>query len=418
MVVAGACCVSYTAIVVGRTVLDAAEPITETTGLAVLTMFTNAGTFLVVAIVAGSLAEEFRSAQSALEHHRKDLGDLLAFKDLLVESVGTGLVAVDLAGRITTFNRAAAEITGIAASEALGRPWSVVFGQACALPDPPPAGGPAPPVTRAERLLRRADGRDVPVSLTVSPLRSGDGRAVGLIVTCESLASIREMEARVRQADRLAAVGRMAANIAHEIRNPLASMTGAVEFLARDTDAATRERLAQIVLHESERLDRIIRDLLDYARPAPLNPQAMNLTDTLDDVLTLLEHRPLPDSVKIIRAYGGDLPVDADPQQLRQVFWNLCLNAVEALPDGGQLSVGARRLPAHIEVWVSDTGTGIHDADLPHVFEPFFSTKSEGSGIGLALVHRIIREHGGEVDVRSVLGVGTTFSITLPAARA
>jgi len=418
MIVAGACCMLYTAIVVGQTILDATEPVTETTGLAVLTMFINAGTFLVVAIVAGSLAEEYRVAQSALDHHRKDLGDLLAFKDLLVESVGTGLVAVDLSGRITTFNRAAADITGIPASQAMGRPWPAVFGEACALPDPPPAGPPDPPVERAERPLRRADGREIPVSLTVSPLRSGDGRAIGLIVTCESLAPIREMEARVRQADRLAAVGRMAANIAHEIRNPLASMTGAVEFLAKDTDAATRERLAQIVLHESERLDRIIRDLLDYARPAPLNPQAMNLTDTLDDVLTLLEHRPLPETVKVVRSYGGELPVDADPQQLRQVFWNLCLNAVEAMPDGGQLHVGARRLPTQIEVWVSDTGAGIHDSDLPHVFEPFFSTKSEGSGIGLALVHRIIQEHGGEIDVRSVFGVGTTVSITLPVAHA
>lgn len=417
MAVAGACSILYTAIVVGRLLGADAEPITETTALAVLTMFMNAATFLVVAITAGSLAEHYRSARHALEHNQRDLGDLLAFKDLIVESVGTGLIALDRAERITAINRAACEITGLSASAATGRAWGAVFGDLVPLPsrrgvDPADSR----PSAREERLLRRSDGREVPVSLTVSPLRSGTGEAIGVIVVCEDLSSIRQMEARVRQADRLAAVGRMAANIAHEIRNPLASMSGAVEFLAKDTDAITRERLAQIVLRESERLDRIIRDLLEYARPAPLSPQPMNLSDTLDEVLTLLEHRPLPESVKVARAYGGELPVDADPQQLRQVFWNLCLNAVEAMHDGGQLHVGARQFGRHIEVWVSDTGMGIQDADLPHVFEPFFSTKSEGSGIGLALVHRIVQDHGGDIDVRSVAGIGTTFSITLPVA--
>ncbi len=156
----------------------------------------------------------------------------------------------------------------------------------------------------------------------------------------------------------------------------------------------------------------------NYARPAPLTLQSMNLADTLDEVLLLLEHRPLPEQVKIVRAYDSVLPVAADPQQIRQVFWNLCLNAVEAMPRGGELRVSARARGCRVEVSISDTGTGIPAADLANIFEPFFSTKSEGSGIGLALVHRIVQEHGGEIDLKSDVGEGTTFTITLPATDA
>jgi signal transduction histidine kinase len=140
----------------------------------------------------------------------------------------------------------------------------------------------------------------------------------------------------------------------------------------------------------------------------------MNLTEALDDLLLLLEHGRVPEGVKIVREYGEGLPVHADPQQMRQLFWNLCLNAVEAMPGGGELRVGARLRPRRVEVWVSDTGRGIATADLPHVFEPFFSTKAQGTGIGLAVAHRIVHEHGGDIEVRSAAGLGTTVLTTLP----
>ncbi len=423
LAIAGASSLLYTAVVVGPTIfpvshfLDAPN---ETTALAVLTMFLNAGTFLVVAITAGSLAEHYRSAHHALEGQRKDLSDLQAFKDLIFQSVGTGLIALDHDGRITAYNRAAAEITGVPAARAIGGPWRTIFGDAVDIQRIMRAVRTDPRAFRRHELsLRTAGGSEVPVAITFWTLSSGSGDTVGLIAVCEDLLPIKQMESRLRQADRLATVGRMAANIAHEIRNPLASLTGAIEVLARDTElGSARDRLAQIVVRESERLDHFIKDLLEYARPAPLAVQPINLADTLDEVLLLLEHRPLPDNVKIIRAYGGSLPVDADPQQIRQVFWNLCLNAVEAMTDGGELRVGADGRVRHLEVSISDSGTGIRTADLPHIFEPFFSTKPEGSGIGLALVHRIVQEHGGDIDVRSFGGQGTTFTITLPARNA
>ena len=420
---AGASSLFYTAVVVGPTIFPVSyflDAPTDTTALAVLTMFLNAGTFLVVAITAGSLAEHYRSAHYALEGQRKDLSDLQAFKDLIFQSVGAGLIALDHDGRITAYNRAAAEISGVPAARAIGEPWRAIFGDAVDIDRIMRAVRTDPRAFRRHELsLHAAGGSEVPVAITFWALRSGSGDTLGLIAVCEDRSPIKQMEARLRQADRLATVGRMAANIAHEIRNPLASLTGAIEVLARDTElGSARDRLAQIVVRESERLDHFIKDLLEYARPAPLAVQPINLADTLDEVLLLLEHRPLPDNVKIVRGYSGSLPVDADPQQIRQVFWNLCLNAVEAMTDGGELRVGADGRVGHLEVSISDSGPGIRAADLPHIFEPFFSTKPEGSGIGLALVHRIVQEHGGDIDVRSFGGQGTTVTITLPSRNA
>ena len=241
-----------------------------------------------------------------------------------------------------------------------------------------------------------------------------------LIGVCQDLSSIKRMELHVRQADRLATIGRLSANIAHEIRNPLASLSGAIEALVKELPQdPTRDRLVEIVLRESERLNRIIRDFLEYARPAPMARHEVNLADLLEEVVLLVEHRSVPVPLKVIREYGESLPARMDSQQLRQAIWNLCINAVQAMPDGGELRVGARFLPGEgsrrLQLWVGDTGHGIADTDLPHIFEPFFSTKAEGSGIGLALVYRVAQDHGGHVEVRSAPSAGATFTLTLPS---
>jgi len=182
----------------------------------------------------------------------------------------------------------------------------------------------------------------------------------------------------------------------------------------------SRDRLVQIVLRESDRLNQIVKDFLEYARPAPLHPLPVNVGDVLDEVLLLLEHRALPPDLKIAREYDGTVTALVDPQQFRQAIWNLSINAIEAMPDGGELRIGAglvtQRKTRKLEVWVGDTGSGIDPESLPHIFEPFFSTKPEGSGIGLALVHRVIQDHGGDIEVRSEPGVGTTFTLQLPLA--
>jgi two-component system sensor histidine kinase PilS (NtrC family) len=415
--------VLYTGIVVVRTVLplmvffDAPQ---ETTALELVTMFLNAATLLVVAIVAGGLGERYRATRQELETRQKDLRDLQAFKDLIFQSAGTGLIALDRAHRITAFNRAAEEITGVTAARAIGDDWTTLVGAAAPLTaievtiDSNPRAS-----LRHETALRRPDGSTVPVQMTFSALRSGEGERLGLIAACEDLSAIRAMESRMRQADRLATVGRMAANIAHEIRNPLASLTGAIEVLTSPHTAEdARERLSQIVARESERLNHIIKNFLEYARPAPLSIAIFDVAAAAEEVLLLLEHRASPGSLKVMREFPPSVLWPVDAQQFRQILWNLCLNAVEAMPEGGELRVAVAVRGETLEITVSDTGEGIAAGDIAHVFEPFFSTKSEGTGLGLALVHRVVQEHGGEIDVRSSPGLGTTFTLTLPSRHA
>ena len=422
--VAGLSSLLYIGLVLARTILplfELMEP-TETTALEVLTVFTNAGVLMVVAIVAGSLAERYVTAQRALETQHRHLSDLQAFRDLIFESVGAGLIAASPEGRITAFNRAAEAITGVATADALGRTWESIFGRDVDLAAVRDAvarhDGQA---QRHEIQLTRPDGRQIPVGVSFWQLRSGEGAAVGLIGVCQDLSSIKQLEERMRQADRLAAVGRLSANIAHEIRNPLASVSGAIEALAKELPPdATQSRLVEIVLRESERLNRLITDFLDYARPAPLTMVEVDLAYLVGEVLLLLEHGRLPDGLKVVRELEATLPVRADPQQIRQAVWNLCLNAVQAMPDGGELRVGGRRVPGttgpdRIEICLADTGQGIGESDLPHVFEPFYSTKAEGTGLGLAAVYRIVQDHGGQIEVRSRPGEGTAMTLALPA---
>lgn len=416
----------YVDVVLGRhllTYLGLADPI-QPTALEVLTVLFNAAVLFSIALLAGSLAERYYLAQRNLESQRKDFSDLQAFRDLIFQSVGSGLIAVNPEGRITAFNRAAESITGVAEREALGQPWEALFGHEVDLEEARQAvAGPGTQSLRYEIRLKRRDGHEVPVGISFWSLRSGEGEAVGLIGVCQDLSSIKRMEQQVRQADRLATIGRLSANIAHEIRNPLASLSGAIEALVRELPAdPSRERLVEIVLRESERLNRIIRDFLEYARPAPMDSHTVDLADLLEEVILLVEHRSLPAELKIIREYGEKLPARVDPQQLRQAIWNLCINAVQAMPEGGELRVGGRVVPGggppRLQMWISDTGQGISETDLPQIFEPFFSTKAEGSGIGLALVYRVVQDHGGQIEVRSQPGTGTTFMLILPSSDA
>jgi len=417
----------YTALVVGRTVVPLTwllEPPHDTTALEIVTMFANTGTFLVIAIVAGGLAERF-TIQS------RTLRDVRAIKDLVFESVGTGLIALDRSHAITTFNRAATVITGVAGVDAIGQPWQAVFGDVVSLPAIEAELSAAPGASsRHEAIFSRRGGGTVPVRLTFWALSGGetertaddDGNRerepLGVICACEDLTTIRVMEERLRQADRLATLGRMSANIAHEIRNPLASLTGAIEVLAANgTAGEVRERLAQIVLKESARLNEILREFLEYARPAPLVRTRTNVIESMDDVLVLLEHRAAAGTLKVTRECPASLEWSVDPQQFRQAFWNICLNAVQAMPDGGELRVTVATLRDRLEIRVVDSGEGIAPENVGHVFEPFFSTKLDGTGLGLALVHRIMQDHGGDVSVESAPGAGSAFTLRFPVIR-
>jgi len=245
---------------------------------------------------------------------------------------------------------------------------------------------------------------------------------------------LEEMEEQVRRADRLAAIGRMAAGMAHELRNPLASISGSIQLLKDELPLnGDHQRLMDIILTETERLDRIIKDFLAYARPTPPQLRPCQINGLVEETVTLIKNNPdystrgIDFQLSLMRE--GD-QIWADPDQLKQVLWNLCINAIEAMPAGGQIGIITRQAPnpwrdlarypikagreKGVEVIITDTGMGIDSKDKAHIFDPFFTTKTQGSGLGLAIVHRIIEEHGGYIKVDSNQGEGAAFHIWLP----
>jgi two-component system sensor histidine kinase PilS (NtrC family) len=264
------------------------------------------------------------------------------------------------------------------------------------------------------------------VGMSLSFLRRGRGA----ICSFQDLTDIKRMEEQVRQGDRLAAIGRLAAGLAHEIRNPIGSIRGSVEVLRESlAPQGDDRRLMDIVLRESDRLDAIIRDFLQFSRPPNLVRVPTDLTGMLDEILLMLSnHGGLPEAdaprVQIRRDTSEPtVKADVDPAQMRQALWNLCLNAVEAMPQGGELRVGVRAVTPEsgrpvVQVTVEDTGVGITAAELTQVFEPFYTTKPQGTGLGLAIAHRIVEDHGGEMQVQSEPYRGTRFTLSLPVSEA
>jgi two-component system sensor histidine kinase PilS (NtrC family) len=394
-----------------------------------LTILLVSGNFcasFIVAYVATHLAGRLRQARGDARRSEASLAELRTLHEDIVQSVASGLLTVDRSGLVTSVNRTAESLCQRDAASLLGASWETLFAGA-----PPFAEvwrrlerGPTPR-TRIEAELVRADGSRIPVGMSVSFLRRDRG---GIICSFQDLTEIRRMEERVRHADRLTALGRMAAGLAHEIRNPIGSIRGSVEVLRESLDPRGDDRrLMDIVLRESDRLDAIIRDFLLFSRPPRLVPVPTDLGAMLDEILLMLANQAgvqgAASRVRTVRADGAlAVKVPVDPAQMRQALWNLCLNAVQAMPEGGELRVGVRELPADrggpaaVELTVADTGVGISPADRPHLFEPFFTTKPQGTGLGLAIAHRIVEDHGGEIRVDSERGRGTRVTILLPVS--
>jgi len=275
--------------------------------------------------------------------------------------------------------------------------------------------------------LRRRDGRSVPVEFSAAPLRGGEGKELGVIGVFRDLTRVRQLEDRLRRSHRLAAIGELAAGLAHEIKNPLTSLVTFTRHLPRRFEEPKfRDKFVSVVPRELERINAIVDALLELARPARLSFQSVRLPALLERVLELYGERLETQSVRLVREWRRDVPlVWADQEALYRALVNLVANALDAMPHGGTLTLrvdwtdgealgGARTSRRRVAVEVEDSGTGIAPADLDRVFNPFFSTKERGTGLGLALTQKIVEDHGGAIDVRSVLGAGALFRIVLP----
>ena len=396
----------------GLTPSSLAEAV-ETTGL-------NDVAFLVVGLLAARLAERQTRSEVEMREAASALASLRALHERIVESIRSGVITTDLRRRVYTVNRAAEEMTGYSAENLRGQDVSILFGDvALEIEDSlrAAAEGGASPRHEAECLT--SEGFLVKLGYSISPLSSESGETTGLVITFQDLTDIRSMEETSRRQERLSAVGRVAAGIAHEIRNPLAAMRGSIQVLRSELQAdPAQAELMEIVLRESDRLNRIITDFLTYARPRKFSLVECDLREPLRETFALLRHSP---EVLDGHALEEDLPEEpvlamADAEGVKQVFWNLARNALKAMPGGGRLRAEMRRPRAgQVRITFTDTGAGMSPARVERLFEPFSSSTTGGTGLGLSIVYQIIRDHGGTINVRSREGHGTTITIELPA---
>ena len=389
--------------------------------VAVFTVGLNVFGFMAVAALSGYLAEGLRRTGAQLEETSTQLADLQAFSQHVIDSLTGGLATCDLRGRVLTFNRAAEAITGLSAREAVGQPATAIL----QLPDvfrqlfDPVAPRHVP--QRLEYGFRRGEGRQIEIGITSAPLITPRGES-GFLFTFLDVTELKKKDREARVQQRLAAVGEMAAGIAHEIRNPLASMAGSVQIL-RDELTLTPEQsqLMDIVLRESDRLNETIRNFLAFAKPQRSAMTDVDLGTVIRDTARLLENNS---DVTERHAVVVDVPADpviyhADEAQIRQIVWNLATNGLRAMPAGGCLRLGVRAAgePAEAVIAVHDEGVGIAPEEMDGIFQPFRGGFSRGTGLGLSIVHRIASDYGGEVRVTSAKGKGTTVEVRLPAGR-
>jgi two-component system sensor histidine kinase HydH len=343
------------------------------------------------------------------------LGRMRSYTENVVESIADGLITIDRQGRVVTVNRRALTLFGGSRESLEGQPLADILGGAGeGIPfiDPGPA-----PVPEREIEIRRGTAA-IPLSIRVAPLTDEEGRDMGVVLLLRDLREIRTLQEKVARGERLASLGRLAAGMAHEIRNPLSAIRGFAQyFRKRFSGQAEEEGYADVMVREVDRMNRVITDLLDFAGPKPLHREPCPLGEIVTHALHLLGPDITARAVRVERDEEPDLPpVPVDRDQMTQVILNLLLNALESMQTGGTIRIGLKRCgpPPAVEIRIADTGIGIAAEDLPQVFEPFFSRKRKGSGLGLAIVHQIVEAHRGNIDVASRPGEGTSFRIRLP----
>jgi two-component system sensor histidine kinase PilS (NtrC family) len=430
----------------------------RTAGYALYQVLIHGVAFLAVGILSNHLAYRLRQTGQELEQRGLDLSNLQTLHQAIVANISSGLMSLDLSGRIVSFNQAAERITGFDSSTMRDRSWEETAFSVCPIlaeffahPDVPLNN----PLT--EINLQRQDRRFIPLGISCSPLRGADGSTVGVVAIFQDLTERKRGEEQLRRADRLAALGQLAANIAHEVRNPLAAISGAVEVLREDQsmDGSNRELLG-IVLGETHRLKLITGQFLDFAKPQPLLFRPCAVRPLLEETLHLLKRsgQRHPDTKWQVMEREPNTHVLADADQLRQVVWNLCLNAIQAMPNGGHLTVaiepgspgrpmtrssnvyspdegkqgsgphaanhppGISTTSDWVEIAFQDTGRGIPPEELQRIFDPFFTTRPSGTGLGLAIARKISESMGGRIEVESQIGAGTTFRLRLQRAKA
>jgi two-component system sensor histidine kinase HydH len=368
-----------------------------------------------ILLVLGSAAFYFIFVVQNFYLVDRTLSEMRSYTENVVESMASGLVTVDTNGRIVSTNRKASRLLGLDMRQVQGRPLGSLI--------PSPYLDINEVVEQGRGILENEvdcpirDGGTVPLSVSVTPLKNSDGGNMGAVIILRDLREIRELQEKVRRSERLAALGRLASGVAHEIRNPLSSIKGFAQYFRDKFEVGTEDKsYAEIMIQEVERLNRVITQLLDFGRPKELRLELHPLSRILEHPLQLIRADLNKRGIKLVESPSPEEEVRVDSDQITQALLNIFLNAMESMEKGGVLRVEIVKKPERrgVEIWISDSGPGINQENLSRIFDPFFSTKKKGTGLGLAITANIIEAHGGEILVESKEGKGATFKVFLP----
>ncbi len=377
------------------------------------TLGINYAALIGVGALSFIFGDQLQKGAESLATTRQAVADLYTLHQDIVRSLASGLITIAPDGMVLAANVSAGEILRQRAEGMIGQHIDAWMPGLSTLMD---GGGGT--LRRADLVVKTAGGQELTIGVTVSPLRDVRDQMIGRIVNFTDLTELRRLEHHTALQDRLATVGQLAAGIAHEIRNPLASISGSIELLKQAPQASEDDRTLMAIVHrEVTRLNVLIGDLLDYANPRPPRPVELDLGVLVDEILQVARGDQAFGDVELTSEVDRPLPITADPAKLRQVLWNLVRNGADAASSGGKhVTVTARRGATNVTITVADDGPGIPPDQQIRIFDPFFTTKSKGTGLGLATSHAVIAEHRGRIDVFSEVGAGTRMVVTLPQA--
>ncbi|MFZ2394872.1 MAG: ATP-binding protein [Smithella sp.] len=375
--------------------------------------------FYVLAFLAGFAVEQEKKTRSLLEEKESDFKQLDLLFRSIIESVYTGVMTVDLNNFIKTFNNAAEEITGISKLEVLDKKMDDIFPEILPFMNTDTIN--KPPKNRNEVLIDGLKGGKLKLGLSVSPLKGRSENQIGNILIFQDLTQITEMEKKLEMNRKMAIIGEMAAGWAHEVRNPLAAITGSIELLQKGLEPeGTNKRLMEIILRSKEQLESFARDFLLLARSVPVSRESVNLKDVVEEALENIKFSPeWTDKIRIEKKLSVNEKAFANKEQVRQIINNLILNAVQSMEKDGILSVETKIVELddknkYAEIKIMDTGCGISKDDLNKIFEPFFTNKTKGTGLGLTIVNHIVDGYNGRIKIESTVNEGTVCYVWLP----
>lgn len=366
-----------------------------------------------VAFLSSSLAQQTLRTEKELKAKQKDLEQLEAINASIVYSMDSGLLTLNSANIVTTFNRAAEMITGFSRAEVLGRPLSNIFPDVIQFADS--SGEPSKKTYRYDVEFKRKDGTVGYLGFSMSSLKEPDGKPIGNLLIFQDLTAFKNMEEHVQRVEKLAAIGEMAAGIAHEIKNPLASMSGSIQLLNKEVNITpVAGKLMGIVLREADRLSTLADDFLLFARPGSDKIEPVELSSAIGDTLELFKKNSVfQNRIPVVQDLAPDVWTEMDPKHMRQILWNLLLNAAQAIDGKGTIRISLKTVGDMVQVTVKDDGCGMSEETINKIFDPFFTTKAHGTGLGLSIVHRLLESYDGRLDVQSRQGQGSAFTLYL-----